>query len=69
MVKREELWLVDLNPTRGQEIQKTRPVIVISSDFLVSISMWEITIKISVRKLDLNCSFEDLPYKLKFIKA
>jgi mRNA interferase MazF len=30
--KRSEVWLVDLNPTRGQEIQKTRPVIIISSD-------------------------------------
>jgi mRNA interferase MazF len=30
--KRGEIWLVDLNPTRGQEIQKTRPVVVISSN-------------------------------------
>lgn len=30
--KRSEIWLVDLNPTRGQEIQKTRPVVVISSN-------------------------------------
>jgi mRNA-degrading endonuclease toxin of MazEF toxin-antitoxin module len=37
--KRGELWLVDLNPTIGQEIQKTRPVVVISSDFLLSIPM------------------------------
>jgi hypothetical protein len=25
--KRGEVWLVDLNPTRGQEIRKTRPVL------------------------------------------
>jgi len=37
--KRGELWLVDLNPTIGQEIQKTRSVVVISSDFLLSIPM------------------------------
>lgn len=30
--KRGEIWLVDLNPTRGQEMQKTRPAVVISSD-------------------------------------
>ena len=30
--KRSEIWLVDLEPTQGQEIQKTRPVVVISSD-------------------------------------
>jgi mRNA-degrading endonuclease toxin of MazEF toxin-antitoxin module len=27
--KRGEIWLVDLSPTRGQEIQKTRPVVII----------------------------------------
>ena len=30
--KRAEIWRVDLNPTRGAEINKTRPVVVISSD-------------------------------------
>ena len=30
--KRGEIWLVELNPTRGQEIQKTRPIVIISSD-------------------------------------
>jgi len=27
-----EIWLVELNPARGQEIQKTRPAVVISSN-------------------------------------
>ena len=30
--RRAEIWLVDLNPTRGAEIQKTRPAVVVSSD-------------------------------------
>ena len=30
--KRGEIWLVDLNPTRGTEIRKTRPVVVVSSN-------------------------------------
>jgi mRNA interferase MazF len=30
--KRGEIWLVDLNPARGQEIQKTPPVVVIAVD-------------------------------------
>ena len=30
--KRGEIWVVDLNPTRGAEIQKQRPAIVVSSD-------------------------------------
>ena len=30
--KRGEVWLVDLDPTRGQEIKKKRPVVVLSAD-------------------------------------
>lgn len=30
MVKRGEVWLVNLDPTIGSEIQKTRPCVVIS---------------------------------------
>ena len=30
MVKRGEIWLVNLDPTIGSEIQKTRPCVVIS---------------------------------------
>ena len=37
--KRGEIWLVQLDPTRGQEIQKTRPAVIISSDFLSDIQM------------------------------
>ncbi len=32
--KRGEIWQVDFDPTRGREIQKQRPAIVISSDAL-----------------------------------
>jgi len=35
--KRGEIWLVDLNPTRGQEIQKTRPVVVITADLVLQV--------------------------------
>jgi mRNA interferase MazF len=31
-IKRGEIWLVNLDPTLGAEIRKTRPVVVISSD-------------------------------------
>lgn len=30
--KRGEIWLVQLDPTRGAEMQKTRPAAIISSD-------------------------------------
>lgn len=32
--KRGEIWRVDSDPTRGAEMQKTRPVVVLSSDRL-----------------------------------
>jgi len=32
--RRGEIWLVNLDPTIGEEIKKTRPVIVLSSDDL-----------------------------------
>ena len=33
-VRRGDVFLVDLNPTRGREIQKTRPCVVVSPDEL-----------------------------------
>lgn len=33
-MRRGEIWLVELNPTRGSEIQKTRPCVVVSPNEL-----------------------------------
>ncbi|NJC98258.1 MAG: PemK family transcriptional regulator [Anaerolineales bacterium] len=33
-MKRGEIWLVNLDPTVGSEIKKTRPVVIISSDLI-----------------------------------
>ncbi len=38
MVKRFDVWLVDLNPVRGREINKTRPCIVISPNEMSALS-------------------------------
>ena len=32
LIKRSEIWQVNLNPTVGAEIKKVRPVVVVSSD-------------------------------------
>jgi mRNA interferase MazF len=37
--KRKEIWLVRFNPTVGDEIQKTRPAIIISSDNLPGLAL------------------------------
>ncbi len=31
-MKRSEIWLVDLNPTRGAEMQKIRPAVIVNND-------------------------------------
>ena len=58
--KRGELWLVDLNPTIGQEIQKIRPVVVISSDLLLSIPM-----RIIIPVTSWQEKFENRPFMVK----
>ncbi|SMN17444.1 Death on curing protein, Doc toxin [uncultured Candidatus Thioglobus sp.] len=37
-VNRFEVWLIDLNPTQGREINKTRPCVVISPDEMSALS-------------------------------
>jgi len=37
-VSRFEVWLVELNPTKGREINKTRPCVVISPNEMSSLS-------------------------------
>ncbi|MBC5815476.1 MAG: type II toxin-antitoxin system PemK/MazF family toxin [Candidatus Eremiobacteraeota bacterium] len=34
MVRRGEIWLVNLDPTVGSEVQKTRPCVIVSPDGL-----------------------------------
>ncbi len=38
VVKRFDIWLVDLNPTKGKEINKTRPCVVISPNEMSALS-------------------------------
>jgi mRNA interferase MazF len=37
MPKRGEVWYANLDPVKGDEIKKTRPVVVISSDSIVGL--------------------------------
>jgi mRNA interferase MazF len=58
--KRGEVWLVDLNPTRGQEIRKTRLVVIISSDLFDPIPL-RITIPITTWQE----KFNDRPFMVR----
>ncbi|MFO1354647.1 MAG: type II toxin-antitoxin system PemK/MazF family toxin [Gammaproteobacteria bacterium] len=35
-MRRGEVWLANLNPNRGREVGKIRPVLVIQADFLIA---------------------------------
>ena len=37
-VKRFDVWLIDLNPTKGKEINKTRPCVVVSPNEISALS-------------------------------
>jgi hypothetical protein len=39
-ISRGEIWLVNLDPTVGAEIRKTRPVVVVSSQS--SVQLWSV---------------------------
>ena len=47
--KRGEIWLVNLNPTVGAEIHKTRPAIVISSDYIGKLPL-KLVVPITIRE-------------------
>ncbi len=58
--KRGEIWLVDLNPTRGQEIQKTRPVVIISAELFSPIPL-----RIIIPITSWQEKFSDRPFMVK----
>jgi len=61
LVKRFEVWSIDLNPTQGHEINKIRPCVVISPDesnkYLKTVIIAPITSSIKHYPTRLNCSF------------
>jgi PIN domain nuclease of toxin-antitoxin system len=61
------LWYVLGNPNLSP---KVKAIIDIKTGiYFSSVSLWEISIKVNIGKLQLNCSFEDLLKRLSYIKA
>jgi len=62
MVKRFEVWNVELNPTKGSEINKTRPCLIVSPNeankFLNTITIIPLTSTIKPYPTRLNCNFK-----------
>jgi mRNA interferase MazF len=57
MINRGEVWLVNLDPTIGQEIKKTRPAVVVSSN-----SIGKLPLKIVVPITDWKSPYADYPW-------
>ena len=58
--KRGEIWLLDLEPTRGSELQKIRPVVVLSSNALRSLSL-----RVAVPLTGWQPHFTSTPWKVR----
>jgi len=58
--KRGEIWLVDLNPTRGQELQKTLPAVIISAEIFNPIPL-----RIIIPITSWQEKFSDRPFMVK----
>lgn len=59
-MQRGEIWLVNLDPTIGSEIRKTRPAVIISSD-LVGI----LPLKVIVPFTDWKDRYDQAPWMVK----
>lgn len=58
--KRGEIWLVDLEPARGSELQKIRPVVVLSSDAIRSLA-----VRVAVPLTGWQDHFQSSPWKVR----
>ena len=59
-MKQGEIWLLNLDPTVGAEIKKTRPAIIVSDD-----SLGKLTLKIIVPITDWKDRYEIAPWMIK----
>jgi mRNA interferase MazF len=54
-----EIWLVNLDPTIGAEIHKTRPCVILNDD-----AFGGLPLKVSVPLIDLKARYRDVPWML-----
>ncbi len=59
-MKQSEIWLVDLDPTKGAEIQKKRPAIIVNDDRL-----GKLPLKIIVPITDWKDHYQVAPWMVK----
>ena len=59
-MKRGEIWLVNLDPTVGSEIKKTRPAVIVNAD-----SLGKLPLKIIVPVTDWKNHYSIAPWMIK----
>ena len=59
-MKQSEIWLINLDPTVGAEIKKTRPAIIVSDD-----SLGKLPLKVIVPITDWKDKYEIAPWMIK----
>lgn len=59
-MKQSEIWLIDLDPTQGAEIQKKRPAIIVNED-----SLGKLPLKVIVPITDWKPHYEIAPWMVK----
>jgi mRNA interferase MazF len=61
-MKQNEIWLINLNPTLGAEIKKTRPALIVNDDLL-----GKLPIKVIVPFTDWKPRYEEVPWMVKIV--
>ncbi len=61
-MKQNEIWLINLDPTVGAEIKKTRPAIIVSDD-----ALGKLPLKIIVPVTDWKETFTIAPWMVKIL--
>ena len=61
-MKRGEIWLLNLDPAVGAEIQKTRPCIIVSVD-----QLGKLPLKVIIPITDWKTHYENVPWMVKLI--
>ncbi len=59
-MKQSEVWLIDLDPTKGAEIQKTRPAVIVNDD-----SLGKLPLRIIVPITDWKNHYTVAPWMVK----
>lgn len=62
-MKQKEIWLVNLEPTVGAEIKKTRPCVILNDD-----SIGILPLKVVAPLTDFKAKYKEIPWMVRLVK-